>query len=221
MTNVLIAIPTLGSIHPRFLSCAMELKKPDGYKLVIPYRVVTDAARNEVVKYALKKNFSHVFFIDDDMTFPPTVLEDLLKRSIENPKLAGVSALSFARHAPHHPFAFNRKGKDPIFVPITNLDAGFIEVDAISTACVVFPTWVFGRTEFPWFEYLYIGPMRTTEDIAFCLKMSDLGIKFGVDTGIKLGHLGEQLEIRAEHHELYLEAARKAEAAKQAEPARP
>ena len=203
--KVLVGIPSIGTIDPMFLACAMELRRPPGTKVAIPSRVVTDQARNSVVEYALNEKFTHVLFIADDVLFPPSLLELLLAHSLAHPALAGIAGMVYARHHPHHPCAFTRKPNTPLFIPVKPEGEGVLKVDAIATAAAIFPVWAFEKVGFPWFEYLYIGNNRFTEDIAFCLKLNDMGFKFGVDLDLNLGHLGDRVPVKKA---TYLEACK-------------
>lgn len=199
----MIGIPTVGAIDPRFFSCAMELVRPAGTLVAIPPRAVTDAARNAICEAAIKKGFTHVLFIDDDMIFPPNLLIRLLTQSIEHPEFDAVAALAFARYAPHHPMVYRRREPgSPIFSTVKEFGKGLVEVDGMATAGFMLRVESLKKIDYPWFEYLYINGQRYTEDLSFCLKMKDVGARFACDTDLEMGHLAEREVIRRNDFEL-------------------
>ncbi|MGH9389271.1 MAG: hypothetical protein ACRD1Z_06615, partial [Vicinamibacteria bacterium] len=195
--KVMIGVPTVGAIDPRFYSCSMELVRPNGTMVAVPPRAVTDVARNAICRAAIDRGFSHVLFIDDDMTFPPNLLVRLLTLSIEHPEFDAIAALAFARHAPHHPMIYRRKEPgSPLFSTVKEFGKGLVEVDGMATAGFLLRIESLKRIEYPWFEYLYINGQRYTEDLSFCLKMKDAGARFACDTDLEMGHLADRREIR-------------------------
>ena len=66
-----------------------------------------DANRNEAVCLALKEGFTHVFFMDTDMTFPPDCLAKLLEREL--PIVSGIYCL---KTPPYWPVMFRLSESD-------------------------------------------------------------------------------------------------------------
>ncbi len=64
-------------------------------------RQLVHTARDQVLKFAIKQNYTHVWFVDDDMTFQPDTLLRLLqaRKSI-------VGAWAYTRKAPYVPCVF-------------------------------------------------------------------------------------------------------------------
>lgn len=134
-----------------------------------------DANRNEAVCVALMQGFTHVFFMDTDMTFQPDALVRLLEH--ERPIASGIYCL---KRPPHWPVMFKLSESDPCyglslgeqrrlsangradtwawFKPVGLWpDEGLFEVDMIGMGCCLIETRVFaelaGKGDAEFFAY--------------------------------------------------------------------
>jgi hypothetical protein len=64
-----------------------------------------------------------------------------------------------------------------------------IEVDATGTGCLLFDMDVFLKTDKPWFAFSVHDNKPVGEDIYFCSKARENGVKIHIDTSIEVGHL--------------------------------
>jgi hypothetical protein len=85
MTKVAILLPTLGGFTEETTISLCALQTYSMYKGIETSMInesVTGVAkcRNALVQEALKGDYTHTLWIDSDMYFPHTILEDLLKR---------------------------------------------------------------------------------------------------------------------------------------------
>lgn len=140
-------------------------------------------SRNDLVKSLLEGNFSHLFFMDSDMSFPENTLSRLLAHNKDI--VGGLYAMKVA------PFATTIFKGNQNYIPKSN--EGVIEVDAIGTGCLLIKRRVFEAMEWPYFWYEEDPPgskKMMTEDSFFCIKARKAGLKVHCDTSILCGHVG-------------------------------
>ena len=158
------------------------------------------SARNAAVREALDGDFTHLFFLDDDVILPPRAISRLVEHDRDV-----ASGLTFLRTPPHYPAMF----LDPHdasgvvhFIKTWPLDQ-VIEVDAVGTACVLIKTSVLKHLESEgpdaWFQFApgRIGEAMVGEDIHFSKRVRDAGFRIFVDTAMEFGHLGRAVVYRA------------------------
>ena len=201
MTKVVIARCHGNLVDPRFFQSYEELvayTRSRGHEVypAVVERLHVDRARNEITEMFLHpekprlpqypegvnriyKEAEYLFFVDDDMLFPPNALVKLLAH--QEPIVGG---LYFARQAPYLPIAY-RHVEDNQWIAVTKYQAGLQEVDAIGTGCLLIRRDVLEKLERPWFEF----SDRMGEDMYFCDKAKQLGYKVLLDGDVKCKHL--------------------------------
>lgn len=158
------------------------------------------AARNSVTRQFLDdKDADWLLWIDADMAFPHTALEDLLKSA--HPKRAPiVGGLCFgATYDRLFPTIYQmtetEDGRlttlrvndypDGQMVPCAASGAAFLLVHR--DVLVSMRDRKFNEA-FPWFQETEIAGMPAGEDLTFCLRAGQLGYPIYVDTAVKVGH---------------------------------
>ena len=151
--------------------------------------------RCKVGEHVLESNFTHVLMLDHDHEHPVDIVQRLAARVIEDPRRLIVGGLVFRRTAPYDP-ALMIRDKSGNYYRSTDWEQGVVEVDALSTACVLIHRSVFEHLKRPWFFYDYTGAeeggkdwVRKTEDINFCEKARAGGIRIFVDTTVCSPHI--------------------------------
>ncbi len=144
--------------------------------------------RHRCVAEAVKWNATHLLFLDDDMHFPRDTLHRLLKHN-----LPIVAANYVRRTFPPIPTAYNlsRTGKVHTKPDSTGLE----EVSHLGTGVMLIDMRVFDIIELPFFELKSDkdGVRPKGEDVYFCHKASEAGIKLFIDHDLskEVGHYGE------------------------------
>lgn len=146
-------------------------------------------ARQSAISDAIAGEFSHILFLDDDMVFPPNILDGLIAHDL------GIVAINYARREEGNKNAITHaidgsgvfsKGK-----------SGVEEVGWIGFGGVLIKIDSIKNIENPFFEIRW-HPERedfVTEDTYFCMKVRSAGIKIYVDHDIsnKVFHVGDYL----------------------------
>lgn len=180
----------------------LQVRYGDKIEMVFPenciHRSFHDLARNEVVDEFLASDCDALWFLDSDVC-PPKYIFDLIDLHWDKWEVAG---------APY-PLWMIPQGGEEISVLFTAYK-GIIEdakqrgiimsevpqsgvdwVDALATGCMFIKRGVFDKLKRPYFEFKFDPETRRIqegEDLGFCLKLHDLGIKCFIDYGMVCKH---------------------------------
>ncbi len=180
------------------------------YQMGITERMVVDWGRNTLARVANEKineytgkKFTHILWLDDDHTFPVDIALRLASHDKDM-----VSALYFGRTEPHYPVVYIKDpGDEYKHFPLVEVPAMVFECDAVGFGGLLMRTDVFDRVPEPWFTIDW----RAGEDIAFCVKAKQYGVKIWCDGTYKMGHIGippiiteaDYLKYKKEHPERF------------------
>lgn len=190
--KILVAIPSGENIPVETVRCLLALKPVGQVDVQIHDGSLVYYARECLAANAVTQGFDWVFWLDSDMTFTPTILEDLLKNDRDI-----CAGLFFRRKPPCTPAYWSRLrmgiGDDKEEVPLLDYprDTPF-EVDAMGMAAVLMRTKVlaemlerYGATFHPLKGY--------GEDISFCIRAKNMGYSLYVDPRVKVGHKAQTI----------------------------
>ena len=195
--KITLAVPTNRGINPKTMQSLMYLVARGGYDfhIIIPEEGYTIAEnRNYSVVQALNNNSEYLLFIDDDMTFEPTLLDELMANKKD---ICGVA---------YHPRSETMgqivkfldethaiRLEDPEIKKNPKYQKTF-ECHATGTGIILIKCEVF-KTFRPWFvfEYFDTGQVKLGEDWYFCKLAKQRGFKIFADPRIVCGHIGEKI----------------------------
>ena len=193
--RTLIAIPCLDMMHTSFVISLTGMRMKGETKLVYSVSSLVYDSRNGLARRAVVENFDRVLWLDSDMEFNADLFQRLSDDLDEGRDF--VSALCTTRKYPIKPCVFKRCGYEHIgdgVKPIAETyydyprDSVF-ECEATGLAAVMMNTSLLKEVEekygLPFSPMLGFG-----EDLAFCLRVKDLGKKVYCDSRIKVGHIG-------------------------------
>lgn len=201
--NVLVAIPTMGSMHPNLVALLIQWCQrypKDQLSFYFAFRVApVDRARNQIAEQFLKASpdrpFTHLFFIDDDTVPPLDALEKLLAHDkdivsglVPIPKFKDDGEWYIIDNC----FVAREKddsGEVKTYLPPR--DSGLHKIFRCGTACLLIKRNVFEALEKPYFIFDY-NPDHTihtrSEDIRFCDNAIAAGFEIYADTSVQCGH---------------------------------
>ncbi len=198
--RVFVAVPSVGEwsdLLPHQLR-KIEKKYEDRIEFIWPAnltrRMFHDFARNALVDEFLATDADILWFIDSDVSPPENVL-DLITEHGDKWQAAGAPYPVFMtptgeEHASVVYTVYNgikNGGMAPSDVPSTGTDF----VDGIATGCLLLRREVFAKLKAPFFHFSFNEENRGLscgEDINFCLKMAEQGIKFFIDYSMLCKH---------------------------------
>lgn len=162
-----------------FTAAMRTLRCPPGTKWDVRLGFQVAKHRNEAVRYM---EGDWLFFLDDDQTFEPDVLLQLLDRNVDI-----IQALTPRRTEPFAPIAFKEINGRYVDTPPDEIaESGISEVAAVGCGCMLIRRHVFEKVEGPWFETNGYGE---TDDLYFCRKARAAGFKVWLDSDNRCGHM--------------------------------
>jgi len=201
--KVLIAIPNLGSIHPllvmRLLQWAtMPTEGVEEVSYFMPTgRIPHDNARNFCVLHFLKTDFTHLFFIDNDVVPPPDALAKLV--AADKPVVSGLYNHMRAEDGEEEPvkrwcvFVYGERPNNGWGLIPVQQGAGLVPIKRAGGGCLMIKREVIEKVGAPWFRFQYheYGLMHYGEDIDFCAKAEKAGFEIFAHFDVKCKHLKE------------------------------
>ena len=185
-TSVLIAIPTVDYISQAFCDCLVKLVRYcDAAGIYINVRfqcgTIVHHGREELAKYAVEHRFTHVFWLDADMTFEPWILEKMLSADKDF-----VTGIYRSRHGEHVFMLF--ESNDPWKLRETIPLEGLFEVFGCGFGCVLLRTELLKESK-DTFDTCFLPQEGLGEDLSFCRRMTILGRQMYAMPDIRLGHI--------------------------------
>lgn len=189
MPKIALGIPTNRNVKSKTAFCLLQLvanSKLDIEIIVSSRGYNTSENRNYIAAQAVKRDCSHLFFVDDDMVFPPDTLDRLSAH--DKDIVGGVYNTKYEVQAPVVEFLDNET-HDRLF-----------KVGAIGTGCLLIKTDVFKKIpqnykgQCGWFNYLWNdnGSIKMSHDWLFCHNARELGYEVWADPTINIGHIGSK-----------------------------
>jgi GT2 family glycosyltransferase len=191
MKRILIAIPSGGKVEEQTLVSIYNMEAVDNIKtdLKIFYSYAIDDNRNTIVKYALENRYDGLLFVDADMSLPKDTLKKLTSAN-QNV----VSGIYVKKKDDKKIEAFMKQGNNARRLDHSDLTRSIIEVHSFGFGCVLIKIEVLKRMTYPYFKYIRSqdGSVVIGEDMFFCKKAFDMGLKLHIVTDLRVGHIGKQ-----------------------------
>lgn len=199
--RISIAVPTAGTVPMSFayslsgligFTAAQGIPSMPGAEVDLQINVVESSNwitnREKLARHAIDEDYSHLLFLDDDMSFHPSILSVLLGRrqpivvtnyliKTDTPEFVAVD------------LAGNR-------IPTTEQSSGMQPIAYSGFGASLFEVEVFKRTPQPWFlpDFDPAQSSYTTEDNPFFRRAREAGFKVLLDheASKMLGHVGRR-----------------------------
>lgn len=137
---------------------------------------------NALVERALERGFYWIWFIDEDRSFPPDIVNQLLARNE-----AIIAPISISTEPPFRPEALvetDRKDLAPLVLDDFTGPGSLVEVASMSATGLLVRRAVLEAMEPPWFRR---GP-EGSESLWFCTRARELGFQPYIDTSARIGN---------------------------------
>ena len=182
-TNILIVVCTNRGVQPQTMQCLMDLEG-DFDVLVCEEGYTIAENRNYASVQAINGKYSWMLFVDDDMTFEPGLIEELI---INDKDICGVTyrpRCDDSNKKTYHETHRDNLKSDKLF-----------ETDGVGTGIMLIKTKILLNIPRPWFDFEWFenGCCKMGEDWMFCKKAKASGFKVWCNPTISVGHLGEKI----------------------------
>lgn len=183
--KIAIGIAVSDNIKSKTVATLLSLvKKYPDIDVIIKQSCLVHKNRNDIVEEALKKDYTHIFFIDADMCFAPEVLERLISRDKD------IIAGDYNKRNLNKESVVKLLKNDIIKGKYTEL----FECESAGTGCMLIKTEVFKNIPKPYFAFSdEIQKEEVGEDTFFCLKAKRYNYKIYCDPTMEIGHIGEYI----------------------------
>lgn len=197
--STLIAIPCMDMVHTPFFQSTLALWLNDDVSFGISSGSLIYDARNSLAQRAVQEGHDRILWLDSDMVFGQDLLERLTADMDEGRDF--VSGLYFKRRNPIRPvvykdYGFRQEGENVVSAYATYYEDypknSVFEIAACGFGAVLMKTELVKsvQAEFgaPFSPHPGFG-----EDLSFCLRARQQGVKLYCDSRIKLGHIAQSV----------------------------
>lgn len=197
--KLLVAVPSLDFMHVDFVRCLTNLIErlhEDGiaFETKLLSGTLVYVARNRLVDHAINNNFTHVLWLDADMVFKPDILDDLMFSGHDF-----VCGRFNARRKPY--IACQFKKLVPIEV-VEDYPAETFQIAGTGFGCVLTSVDILKKVA-QLEGSCFLPTSGLGEDLAFCARCHDNGIKMYCEPTAVVGHIGH-ITIYPEDHARYI-----------------
>ncbi len=187
--RVLIAVPNTGLMPADFVKSLLELTQHLSRE-GIPHHVEIVAgtlvyfARNQLACKAINENFTHILFIDSDMVFHDTIVEDLTFCGKDF-----VCGAFQSRRRPYNSCVFTS------LKPLERVKEYGVEpfrVAGCGMACTLISTEILKEVQQRYgncFDPETINGVQFGEDLAFCWRVGQIGREIWCEPTARIGHI--------------------------------
>lgn len=199
--KLLIAIPTLNLLTSEFMKAYLNMQYPlmtQGELLFLKGNKTIANKRQEIVEYAIENNFTHIFFLDDDVIIPPNILTWL--KVFDKDAISGVY---YSKTNPSFPLVF--KNLTEPYMKYLDEKEEVIEVEGFSFGCSLIKIDVFkllkekGEDLFFKEEKDISALHKLTEDIYFFKLCKKHDIKLHQSINLQCMHIDKSDEFKLYH----------------------
>lgn len=184
--RILVAVPTFENIKPETFKSIYDLDA-SGFDCSFEYVKGYDCAvaRNKIARKAIEGGYDYVLMVDSDSVVPPDALQVMSKCG------AGI-VLGFQQRRNGkrgESTIFKAPGKTYFKHELQELGE-FVPARYGGFGCALINVDVLKAMEFPYFQYVWDSETHLcSEDIYFCKKARDMGIKTAAATRVWCGHV--------------------------------
>lgn len=202
--RTLICIPCMDMVHTAFIQSILGLRIKGECTYSLRCSSLVYDARNSLVKEAVEKGFDRMLWFDSDMTFQTDTLERLSARLDEGYDL--VSGIYFKRKAPIKPVIYKDLGyykQGDAYTPAAICYEDYpkdslFEIKGCGFGCVMH-TVELAKKVLDKYGLPFSPVQGFGEDLSFCGRVTELGVKMFCDSSIKCGHVSQGIVTEADY----------------------
>ncbi len=185
--RLLIAVPTTDYIHADFVKCLTALtaelnRKRIEHQVEIQTGTLVYIARNKLACKAVNEKYTHVLWLDSDMVFSETILDDLM--FCEKDMVCG----AFVSRRPAYSACVYTSIKKNEIEKVKEFGTKPFRVDGCGFACVLTTTELIQAVQLK-FGTAFQPTDYYGEDLAFCWRVGQLGREIWCEPTARCGHI--------------------------------
>lgn len=209
--KLLIGVPSYDYMHAEFVKCLSALlihltRAGINYDLDIQNGTLVYIARDKIASRAINQDYTHVLWLDADMIFQPTLLDDLM-----DCRKDFVTGVAHSRRPPFVSCLFRR------IDDLNHLErwecerypAEAFRVAGCGFACVLISTEILRAVQMQ-YKTCFLPELQWGEDLTFCRRARAMGFEIYAEPCVRLGHIGHEV-IWPEDNLRYMERLEKGE----------
>lgn len=198
--KLLIGIPTMDFVHVEFMKCLCALiqrlrDEKVNFDLDINSGTLVYLARERIAHRAINEEYTHVLWLDSDMVFQPSLLDDLMfsgkgfVTGIYNARRKGYASCIFKSIEINHIERFETYPAETFEIAGCGFGCVLVETEILKSVCLNKGT-------------CFTPLKHLGEDIAFCQRAMEMGFQLYCEPTVVCGHIGH-ITIYPEDHEVW------------------
>ena len=186
--KLLIAIPCYDTMRPEFVTSLTDLmerlhRDDVPFEVKIIQGTLVYMARDALARHAVNNEFTHVLWLDCDMVFGNSIVEDLMMCGKDM-----VCGNFVSRHNPYLRTIFS--SLTPEVNRITDIPDDTFRIYACGFACVLMKTEILRTVMINNNGKCFLPTARLSEDLAFCQRANGQGFEIWCEPTARVGHVG-------------------------------
>ena len=196
--KLMVAVPTTDYIHAEFVKSLVGLTKKlaeDGtdFDVQVFGGTLVYIARNRLARRAIDQGFTHVLWLDSDMTFSENIVDDLLFCGKDM-----VCGAFVSRRPPYGPCVYTDISDPANMKKVEDFGTAPFRVDGCGFATVLTSTEML-RKVWEAFGPCFRPTEQYGEDLAFCDRAKQLGLEIWCEPTVRPGHIAHVPVYAGEH----------------------
>lgn len=196
--KLMVAVPTTDYVHAEFVKSLVGLTKKlaeDGvdFDVQVIGGTLVYIARNRLARRAIDQGYTHVLWLDSDMTFSGDIVEDLLFCGKDM-----VCGAFVSRRPPYGPCVYTDISDPANMKKVEDFGTAPFRVDGCGFAAVLTSTEAI-RKVWEAFGPCFRPTEQYGEDLAFCDRAKQLGIEIWCEPTVRPGHIAHVPVYAGEH----------------------
>ena len=196
--KLMVAVPTTDYVHAEFMRCLGNLcielaENGTEVSLEVQTGTLVYIARNRLARKAIDRGYTHVLWLDSDMTFGPNIVDDLLWCGKDM-----VCGVFVSRRPPYGPCVYTSIEDPENMVKVENFGTEPFRVDGCGFAVVLTAVSLLEAVQDN-FKTCFQPTEKYGEDIAFCDRVKQLGREIWCEPTVRPGHIAHVPVYAGEH----------------------
>ena len=196
--KLMVAVPTTDYVHAEFVRCLGQMcielaENGTEVDLQVQSGTLVYIARNWLARRAIDRGFTHVLWLDSDMSFSPNIVDDLLFCGKDM-----VCGAFVSRRPPYGPCVYSDISDPGKMKQVESFGTEPFRVDGCGFATVLTTTQLL-KDVWTKFDTCFRPTEKYGEDLAFCDRVKQIGGEIWCEPTVRPGHIALVPVYAGEH----------------------